>query len=529
MYDVMAPQHNFSTVPQAHIPRSVFNRTHALKTTFDAGYLVPIYWDLALPADTISLNLTAFCRLSTPIVPVMDNIYLDFFFFAVPIRLVWNEFVKMCGEQDNPADTISYTFPIVDVAGEAEMSLTDYFGLPINSVNAVEVNAIWFRSYNLIWNQWFRDENLQDSAVVDKDVGPDDIADYQLLRRGKRHDYFTSCLPWPQKSTTAVTLPFGTTAPIFGENMDFDGVADNNNYAQVLNDTVAQSGALRTLVTDSANLYGNSAGAGSGQLFADLASATAVTINEMREAFQIQKLLEMSARGGTRYTEIIRVAFGTISPDARLQRPEYLGGGSTRVNINPVARTNDFGAAQGADLSGYGVASGKVGFTASFTEHCVVIGLVSARADLTYQEGIDRHFLMSTRYDMYWPVLAHLGEQAVYNMELVYTDEALGTGSATNLAAFGYQERYAEYRYKPSKITGLFRSAAAGTLEVWHLSQDFGGVVPDLDNVFIEDDPPIDRIIATPTEPHFIYDSYVQMRHVRPMPVYGVPGLIDHF
>ena len=261
-------------------------------------------------------------------------------------------------------------------------------------------------------------------------------------------------------------------------------------------------------------------------LVADLSEASAATINMLRQAFQIQKLYERDARGGTRYTEVVRAHFGVISPDGRLQRPEYLGGGQSTVNLHAVAQTSNVNAQptpQG-NLAAFGTStlSGGHGFTKSFTEHCVIIGLVSVRADLNYQQGLNRMFSRRTRWDFYWPALAHIGEQAVLNKE-IYTQ-----GTEQDEAVFGYQERFAEYRYKPSVITGEMRSNFAQSLDTWHLAQDFESL-PALNSAFIEENPPIDRVIAVPSSPHFIFDSYFQLRCARPMPVYGVPGLIDHF
>ncbi len=519
-------KHQFSQVPKANIQRSSFDRSHGCKTTLDSGWLVPVFVDEALPGDTFNLKMTAFARMATPIFPIMDNLYMESFFFAVPYRLLWTNWEKFNGAQDDPGDSIDFTIPTMEApasTGYQEMTLGDYMGIPTEIADLTH-NSLHFRAYNLIWNTWFRDENLQDSVVVDIDNGPDDDTDYTLLRRGKRHDYFTSALPWPQKGATAVSLPLGTEAPIFGKNMDFDAVPDVSNYAQVLN---APAGTLKALHADDTYLYGGSTTQGTGQMYADLTNATAATINQLRTAFQIQKLLERDARGGTRYTEIIKSHFGVTSPDARLQRPEFLGGGSTPVNISAIAQTSSTDATtpQG-NLAAMGTVmlSGH-GFTKSFTEHCVLIGLVSVRADLNYQQGLNKMWSRQTRYDYYWPAFAGLGEQTILNKEIY----AIGPSNPVqNEAVFGYQERYAEYRYKPSQITGLFRSSASGTLEAWHLAQDFSSL-PVLNAAFIVDNPPVDRTIAVPAEPHFIFDSHFTLRCARPMPIYGVPGLIDHF
>ncbi|AXH77396.1 MAG: major capsid protein [Microviridae sp.] len=533
--------HSFAMVPKADIPRSRFTMQKTLKTTFDAGPLVPIFCEEVLPGDTFNLRATMFGRLATPIFPVMDNLHLDSFFFFVPNRLVWSNWAKFMGEQDNPADSISYSIPqqVSPAGGYAPLSLQDYFGLPtvgqVTAGNTVSHSALPLRAYNLIWNEWFRDQNLQNSVIEDRGDGPDTVANYTLLRRGKRHDYFTGALPWPQKGNSAVTIPIGTSAPIRGITVGAAGAAAGsavNSFGY----TAAQDLAAGTPTAPTAQVFvqmqSNAIASASNrpQIFADLSAATAATINQLRQSFQVQKLLERDARGGTRYTEILRAHFGVTSPDARLQRPEYLGGGSTLIGIQPVAQTSGTGITGGSaplgNLSGFGtyLANGH-GFSQSFVEHGYVIGLVSVRADLTYQQGLRRHWSRSTRYDYYFPVFAMLGEQAILNKEIYVT------GGATDNQVFGYQERWAEYRYNPSEVTGLFRSTSAGTIDPWHHAQRFTSL-PTLNSTFIQESPPISRNLAVGAAANgqqLLLDAFFDITAARPLPLYSVPGLIDHF
>ncbi|AXH77203.1 MAG: major capsid protein [Microviridae sp.] len=535
--------HQFAMIPKADVPRSTFNRQSTHKTTFDAGLLIPVFLDEVLPGDTFHLKMTAFARVSTPIFPIMDNLYLDSFFFFVPNRLVWSNWKKFMGEQANPADSISFVIPQMTsaVGGFVVGSIFDYFGLPtvgqVGGGNSIQVSCLPLRCYNLIYNEWFRDENLQNSVPQNVSDGPDNIADYTLLRRGKRKDYFTSCLPWPQKGGTAVSIPLGTKAPVLGLTTS-TGVTQaigSTQYVGTPQTGVSQSmSSAGTMFATSLSAVGTAAATAfnstNSNVFADLSSATAATINQLRQAFQIQKLLERDARGGTRYTEIVRAHFGVISPDARLQRPEYLGGGSQAINISPIAQTSGTGITGGTTPMGTLSAMGTVvaaghGFTQSFTEHGHIIGLVSVRADLTYQQGIRKLWDRSTRYDFYFPAFAMLGEQAVLNKE-IYAD-----GSANDDLVFGYQERWAEYRYFPSQISGLFKSTSAGTIDGWHLAQKFLAL-PTLNTTFIQETPPMSRIVAVGAAANgqqFIFDSFFDIKTVRPLPMFSVPGLIDHF
>lgn len=545
--------HRFSDAPAMYMKRTKFDRSHVYKTTFDAGKLIPVFVDEVLPGDTTRMSVNYFARLATPIKPIMDNIYLDWFFFFVPNRLVWEHWQNFCFEQEDPDESTDYVIPAVAATGNSDNayvgSLWDYFGLPVNtSGNLSGISALPFRGVYLIWNEWFRDENLQKSVKIQKGdtnevlnsaraseqpswvftSGTDIVPGLACPPRGKRHDYFTSALPWTQKGP-GVNISLTGNAPVFGDGQRLglapDGASDSVGY-------LGMTGNVGAILRNkdgsewesSQTAFVTSDGSKSG-LLADLSDISAITINGLRTAFQMQKFYERLARGGSRYTEVLRSFFGVVSPDARLQRPEFLGSFTKMINVNPIAQTSatDSTSPQG-NLSAYGVTAAKFhGFTKSFVEHGYVFGFVCARADLTYQQGINKMWLRSTVYDFYWPTFAHLGEQAIELREIY------AQGSEDDAVVFGYQERYAEYRYKPSQITGKFRSSVTGgNLDIWHLSQFFKNA-PALNEEFITENPPIERIVAVQDEPEFLLDIGFRYTTVRPMPMFGTPGLVDHF
>lgn len=531
-------QHSFSQVPQANIARSKFNRSHAVKDTHNFDYLNPCFVQEILPGDTMNLNVKTFARLAPQVVPLMDNMKMRYFFFFVPNRLVWDNFQKFMGEQTTPGASTDYLVPQVEsglAASFAVGSIYDKLGIP-TGINNTKVNALPLRGINLIRNEWFRDQNLQTPFTVPKGDGPDSAATYSLFKIAKMHDYFTSALPWPQKGA-AVSMPIGASAPIVNtdivrkNNATPAGVWRNPGANTSYNNADTYFNATGGLADATSSPGTNYDPMGTLQLqttaYADLTAATAATINQFRQAIMMQSLLELDARGGTRYVEILKAHFNVTSPDARLQRPEFLSGGTISINQHVVAQTSETAETPQGNLAAYSTAQSggsSIGFAKSFVEHGYVIGFVQASADITYQQGLNKMWSRRTRWDFFWPKLQELGEQAILNKEIYYQ------GTSADDLVFGYQERYAEYRYAPSEIRGQFRSTFAQSLDVWHMAEEFT-TLPALNDAFIQSNTPIERslVVPDPNYPDLLVDQWFELNHARPIMSYGIPATLGRF
>lgn len=534
--------HDFAMTPSPDVPRSVFNLSHGKKLAFNFSDLVPVLCEFALPGDTWNANFNINARTAIPIVPVQDNWHIDFFSFFIPMRLVWSNANKFWGEQDNPSDPINYVVPYADspVGGYAVGSLQDYMGLPtvgqVAGGNQIRHNNLPLRCYNLVWNEWFRDENLQTwigpNRVTASADGPDNPTNYPLNQRGKRFDLITQALPWPQKGNTAISLPIGSSAPV---RTSATATVSGANPSLQWKDVVAGAGTgVGPLVSNPPNTQIGTLATGAVQftvypsnLYADLSGATGTTLNAFRTAVAMQQYLERDARMGTRYTEFVWGMFKVRTADARLNRPEMIGAGRGEILTTAIPQTSATGLTGGTTPAGTLAASGSAGggggFTYSATEHGYILTLGCATADITYQQGLRRMWSVSTRYDFPVPLLANLGEQAMLNKE-IYCD-----GSANDSNVFGYVPRWDEYRSIPSSICGIYRSTAAGTLDYWHTSQKFTAL-PTLNATFITDAAKtvVQRNFtagATTLGQQLLADMFFNIRCTRALPLYGIPGL----
>lgn len=550
---------HFSLAPHVDISRSRFDRSASLKTSFNVGDVVPFFLDEVLPGDTFSVDTSKVVRMQTLLTPMMDNVYLDTYYFFVPNRLVWDHWKQFCGENTESAwiPETEYTMPQITSpvdSGWAVGTLADYFGIPIG-VPGLSVSALPFRAYALIMNEWFRDQNLQDPLVVPTDdstvAGVNTGTFVTDVAKGgkpfiaaKYHDYFTSCLPSPQKGPD-VLIPSATAGeyPVVSLNKQIDktlNASPVNFFApgsspaapyltlQVANASSGSASVSQDSSFSDAFPFGsNFTSVAPANLFAVASGGIGATINQLRLAFQIQKFYEQQARGGSRYTEVIRSFFGVTSPDARLQRPEYLGGNRVPINVNQIVQqsgTESSGTPQGTVVGQSLTTDSHSDFTKSFTEHGLIIGVMVARYDHTYQQGLNRLWSRKDKFDFYWPVFANIGEQPVKNKEIY------AQGNTTDDEVFGYQEAWADYRYKPNMVTGEMRSAYTQSLDVWHLADDYS-TLPTLSDSWIrEDKSTVDRVLAVTSSVsnQLFADIYVKNLCTRPMPMYSIPGLIDH-
>lgn len=532
----LVSQADASMIARPDVPRSKFVGSWTRKTTFDAGYLVPFMVDEILPGDHMSYDVSAYVRIATPLFPMFDEQRVDTFFFYVPSRILWTNWVRMLGEQPTPSSSIDFTTPYIQspAGGFAANSLYDHMGIPVIGQTAVgevmRINALPIRAYAAIYRAWFRDENLVNAGSNQTGDGPDNYADYIVYRRGKSHDYFTSCLPWPQKFT-APGVPISGQAPVSGLGIQAGGAWLTAGPFSVVQTpplgTVNYAPAAGFTQVAGNQLYMQGHADGAPRVFAELSQGTAsVAINAFRDALAIQSLLERDARGGTRYVEILLSHFGVTAPDYRLQRPEYIGGGQSRLSITPIAQTAPTAGVPLGALGGAGTAVGQHRASYAAQEHGYVIGIVNVRSELSYSQGLHKMWSRSGRYDYYWPAFANLGEQAVYNREIY------ATGLFANDAGiFGYQERYHEYRTRYSEVTGMFRPTTTGNIAQWHLSQTFVGA-PLLGATFINETPPMTRVLAagaSADNQQYLADFLIRRTAVRPLPAYGTPAALTRF
>ena len=550
-------ERHFNNIPQIKTSRSRFKMKQDIKLTLDAGKLIPFYVAETLPGDTFSVDTKGICRMSTPIYPVMDNCYLDVYYFHVPMRIVWDHAKEFFGENNQTAweqkteykvPKIKIGAPKVTEGAPIENSILDYMGIPTKIIKkgetkVIKINALPVRAYVKIWNEWFRDQNIDNPALNEKndsEVGYLDQEEtekkettLQQAYRGGRplwvnkfHDRYTSALPSPQKGEPTL-IPMSGDANVYlystAENKVYNGniwLDSTNEYAPRLNQVHSDLGPDKLV-----QVFGSTKKNGSDETAAifkaDLSSVTGATINNLRQAFAVQQFMEADARGGTRYREIVRNHFGVDIDDKTVQIPEYLGGQRYMINVSQVVQTSatDATSPQGNAAAISVTPFMENSFTKSFQEHGYVIGVCCIRNDNTYQQGIEKLWSRTDKFDFYWPEFAHLGEQAILNKEIY------AQGTAEDEKAFGYQEAYSEYRMAPNRVCGAFRSNATQPLDAWHYADNYSKL-PTLSQEWLATDKSIiDRTIAVPSQPQFIMDVLVENDAVRPMPIYGTPGL----
>lgn len=506
--------------PSMRLGRSQFDLTHSHKTSFDAGQLIPYFLTEVVPGDTFTCKLNAFLRVFSPLdAPIMDDIECGIDFFFVPNRLVWEHWEEFLGASSSAgAQSVDYTVPVMDAHVVALGDILNYMGVPLGvNTSSIDVSALPVRAYGLIYDEWYRDQNLVDAVVpLVTDAAGSGINTFTPFKSAKKHDYFTSALPYLQKGDASV-VTFSGILPVRADS----GIGASGTDLTIL--PVSGTSGRNTLEIDGTTGHlqkASALGSAADQLYVDLAEATqGISINALREAAAVQRLLERDARGGTRHPELIRAHFGVDVPDYRTQRPEYLGGGKGFINVSPVANTSATATEAQGQLAGVAAGTLQASWAKSFVEHGYVLGILRARGQLSYQQGLDRMWSRSTKLDFLWPELAQLGEQAVLNKELYVQN------GAADDDVFGYQERYAEYRWKRSLVTGKFASDASGSLDFWHLAEDFGSP-PALNQTFIEDQTPMARVTTVDTEPDFIIDGRFDLRVARALPVRPVPTLM---
>lgn len=540
-------ERHFNQIPEMKASRTRFNRDQTILTTFDAGKLIPFYVDEVLPGDTFNVDTSAIIRMTTPKYPVMDDSFIDFYYFYCPNRILWDNFKQFMGEVEStpwmPAKTYKVPEILINGSNETplpyEESILDYMGVPTKVKGKFKVNALPIRAYVKIWNEFFRDENVDNAAVIktdDADVRYEDasqdtiekelqiaIKGGRCLRVNKFHDYFTSCLPYPQRGP-AVSLPMeGNAAVKLYKNIELTNEQDAADAIKLYNNgeiyNTTETTGKRPAIVSSSQL----SGVKTAYLGTDLGSITAATINDLRKAVAVQQYYEALARGGSRYREQVQTLWNVVISDKTVQVPEYLGGGRYHVNMNQIVQTSGQQTANDTPIGETGAISvtpvNESSFTKSFEEHGFVIGVCCVRHNHSYQQGLERFWSRTDRLDYYVPQFANLGEQPVKKKEIMLT------GTASDEETFGYQEAWADYRMKPNRVSSKMRSNASGTLDFWHYADNYSEVPTLSQSWMAEGKEEIARTLIVEDEPQFFGAIRIANKTTRRMPLYSVPGL----